>query len=384
MIIRCRCGQQNRIPETPNAYYTYKCGKCGNSLDAPTGEADAYLHSNQLKPVRRLDVVRVAILLAVLGFVFYNAWHDSVQQPVRNTEETGRGTTTVQSPAEARESQIVKLDVGKPGDSELMRDYQEVNIGYFGDKLPRIPVIWEPRLQEVGPLFARGYTLEGLAFSDPELILLNPINRGKRAEVRRVLCHEMVHVYLFTIGDTRTVHGPAFQAELHNLLLAGAFQGIWATEDQKSSLRSWLKNESRRLHIESVELKRRNSELDKDAEEIDRQKALVEQAHLELNQRIVLANEQGDGWPTDEEIDSFKEKGRMFSQRVANFNEEVAAFNKSVGSHSAGLKRYNYEARRYNLMMAYPDGLDEDSIIRPKGEEVRPHGTAGTQPDATN
>jgi hypothetical protein len=35
-------------------------------------------------------------------------------------------------------------------------------------------------------------------------------------------------------------------------------------------------------------------------------------------------------------------------------------------------------------MMAYPDGLDEDSVIRPKKEEVSPHGSAGTQLARTN
>ena len=384
MIIRCRCGQQNRLPDILQANCTYRCGRCGNDLFLPTDEAATYRHSNQSKLIRRLDLKRVGIILAFLGFVFYSVWHDSVRQPVRNTEGTSKSIPTVQSPAKARESQIVEQDRGRPGDSELVRDYQEVNIGYFGGKLPQIPVIWEPRLQEVGPLFGKGYILEGFASSDPELILLNPINKGKRDELRRVLCHEMVHVYLFTNGDMKTHHGPAFQAELHNLLLAGAFKGIWATDDQKSSLRFWLKNESRRLHAESVELKRRNSGLNKAAEEIDEQRTTIGQEHLELNRRIAFANEKGGGWPADEELDSFKDNARAFSQRVADFNANVAVFNRSVANQRAGIKRYNYEASRYNLMMAYPDGLDEDSIIRPKKEEITPHGSVGTQPARTN
>jgi len=384
VIIRCRCGQQNRLPEILQANCTYKCGRCGSNLFPPTDEAATYRYSNRSKLIRKFDVKSVGVILAVLGFIFYSVWHDSVRQPVRNTEGTSTGISTVQSPAEARESQIVKQDIGRPGDSELVEDYREVNAGYFGGKLPRIPVIWEPRLQEVGSLVAKGYILEGLAYSDPELILLNPDNKGKRDQLRRVLCHEMVHVYLFTIGDMKTHHGPAFQAELHNLLLAGAFKGIWATDDQKSSLRSWLKSESRRLHAESVELKGRNSKLDKAAEEIDEQRTSMEQGHLELNERIVLANEQGSGWPADEEIDSFKDKERAFSQRVADFNAKVAVFNQSVADQRAGIKSYNYEARRYTLMVAYPDGLNEDSIIRPKKEEVSLHGSARTQLARTN
>lgn len=372
------------MPEILQTNCAYRCGRCGSDLLPTADGAAADRNSNQPKRIRRLDLKRIAIILAFLGFVFYSIWHDSVRQPAGNTEGTAGGSSTVQSPAEAKESQIVKQDSGEPGDPQLVRDYQKVNVEYLGGKLPRIPVIWEPRLQEVGPLVAKGYTLEGLASSDPELILLNPINKGKRDELRRVLCHEMVHVYLFTIGDMKTHHGPAFQAELHNLLLAGAFKGILATDEQKSSLRSWLKSESRRLHAESVELKRRNSALDKAAEEIEKERTMMEQEHFKLNQRIALANEQGGGWPADEEIDSFKDKENALSQRVANFNAKVAVFNQSVANHRAAIKRYNYEARRYNLMMAYPDGLDEDSIIHPKKQEVNPHGSVGTQPARAN
>src|SRR2546426_228365 len=49
------------------------------------------------------------------------------------------------SPAEAKEQEIVDQDAGKAGDPELSKEYQEINERYFGNKLPGIPVLWEPR-----------------------------------------------------------------------------------------------------------------------------------------------------------------------------------------------------------------------------------------------
>jgi hypothetical protein len=98
---------------------------------------------------------------------------------------------------------------------------------------------------------------------------------------------------------------------------------------------------------------------------------VIELENHELNQRIASANEQGYGWPADDEIEAFKTRSRTLDQRIADFNASVAAFNASAERHSSDVKRFNHEVGRYNLMMAYPDGLDEDSVIQAK-RGVRP------------
>jgi predicted SprT family Zn-dependent metalloprotease len=378
LTIQCPCGQLNRLPEEPQANCFYRCSRCKGDLYSPNDEAHNYRYCGHPRQFHWPVLKRIAVILLIVGFGFYDAWHDSVQKRETNLEPSGVSVQSIQTPAEARESQIVGQDGGKPGDSELDKDYMEVNEKFFGNNLPKIPVLWEPKLDEVGPLKGKGFIEEGLASANPELILLNTVNRGKRDELRRVLCHEMVHIYLFTKGDTKTHHGPAFQTELHNLLLAGAFQGVWATEEERSSLKTWLKNESHRLHAEAVELKRGNTELDEASEELGQQKTLLEQEYLEMNQRITLANQQGNSWPTDGEIEAFKDKGRIFDRQTANFNAEVTAFNKSIANHDARLKTFNYAVRRYNLMMAYPDGLDGDSIIQTEEEQVLQRLSAST------
>jgi hypothetical protein len=123
-------------------------------------------------------------------------------------------------PAEEKEREIAEQDASRPGDPELNMDYQKVNERHFGNRLPAIPVLWEPRLREIGPLKAEGFTEDGLwtALGGKAFILLNPRISRNAAETRRTLCHEMIHEYLFTIGDTKTHHGPAFQSELRRLL----------------------------------------------------------------------------------------------------------------------------------------------------------------------
>jgi hypothetical protein len=63
------------------------------------------------------------------------------------------------NPVEAKEWQIIEQDIGKLGDPEPTKDYQQVNERYFDGKLPGIPVLWEPQLKKVGPLIAFDFTL---------------------------------------------------------------------------------------------------------------------------------------------------------------------------------------------------------------------------------
>src|SRR5262249_5039324 len=146
-------------------------------------------------------------------------------------------------------------------DPDLAARYGTLNEQYFAGALPAVPVIWEPRLGEVGPLIAEGYTLEGLT-SGAGLIALNPDLAANPKNLQRALCHEMVHEYLFSVGDSVTNHGPAFQAILLRLSEAGAFEGIAATSEAKASLRMELRAESARLDAERQSLDRGAAEID--------------------------------------------------------------------------------------------------------------------------
>ncbi len=374
MIIECQCGQKNRVPDNAKATSRYRCGKCKRDLHLLITESQfvatkEYLGKGHPKRLDALGAAGLAAFLLIFTLVFYRGSHDIVSPTPHST--AGSAVPVATSPTEAREREIIVQDAGKLGDPQLNRDHQGVNERYFGNRLSRIPVIWEPRLKEVGPLIGASFELKGLWSAEPRLILLNPAISRNPAETRRVLCHEMVHEYLFNLGDTKTRHGAAFQSELRRLQVEGAFQAIRASEDEKTSLRSWLKAESTRLEGESAGLQRENSELDRMRDEIDREKGNVERENDELNQRISSANEQGYGWPSDGEIEAFKDKSRVIDQRVADFNANVADFDASVERHNADSKRFNHNASRYNLMMAYPDGLDEESVIQPKSAAVQ-------------
>lgn len=380
MIVQCQCGQKNRVPDQPKATSRYRCGNCGAELYIlasahPFVVAEGYPKKSRLKRLHGAGARVLAVILFLFVVAFYSVWHVNIRQPAQGTEPTTTAFRIPTNPVEAKEWRIIEQDAGKSGDPELTKDYQQVNEGYFDGRLPGIPVLWEPQLKEVGPLIAADFTLQGLTedHQGKILILLNPAVGRDQAELRRVLCHEMVHVYLFTTGDTKTNHGPAFQTVLHRLLVAGAFQAISASEDEKLSLRSWLKSEASKLDAESNAIERENSELDRVGGELDRQKRVIEVENHELNQRISRANEQGDGWPADDEIEAFKARSQTLDQRVADFNAYVATFNASAERHSIDVKRFNHEVGRYNLTMAYPDGLYKDSVIQAK-QGVRPRG----------
>ena len=275
------------------------------------------------------------------------------------------------SPAGAKEGEIIQEDAGMVGDFYLNKEYHEINDKHFGGRLPTIQVLWEPRLAQLGPLICKGFTQQGLwgvptytgvPDSDKPLILLNPGMKGQRDEVTRTLCHEMIHEYLFTRGDRKTNHGPAFQAELHRLLEEGAFRAILASEDEKASLRAWLRREQERLHAESVALKEQAATLDRDRDGIDGESESLNQEADQLNQRILQANEQGFGWPHDQEIEARNARALLQERRVAAFRASVAEFNATVERNHADVQRFNVNLSRYNLMMAYPDGLDDESI----------------------
>ena len=290
----------------------------------------------------------------------------SANLPTQRTGETNVPVAT--NPAKAEEQAIIDRDAGMLGDVELSNNYQEVNERYYGNKLPKIPILWEPRLKEVGALTAEGLVQKGLwaQQGDKVFILVNPEAGANPRELRRVLCHEIVHEYLFTLGDTRANHGAAFKSELHRLAEAGAFEGISASEDEKASLKFWIEGESTRLAGELSSISEEGIDLDQTKKTMELEKTSSDRELRDLNQRITIANDQGSGWPSDDEMESFKARGRLFDQRAADFNGRVASFQVRVADYNGDVSRFNRSVNRYNLMMAYPDGLDEESAIQPK------------------
>jgi hypothetical protein len=252
------------------------------------------------------------------------------------------------SPIDLKEQEILKRDAGMIGDADLVGKYAAMNAKYFASTLPTLPVLWEPALDDVGPLMAEGFSLEG--FTDGHVILLNPRFKSDPRQLDRVLCHEMVHAYLFSIGDAaNTAHGPAFQQTLRRLSEEGAFDGIPATRDEKEQLRSAIDREASRLDGE------RQAVGDESAA-IEQERPGVREAINDVNARVEKANREQAGWPSAAEHDTVKRRSDAFNQRVIEYNARVKRLNDDIAA-------FNVESNRYNLMMAYPDGLDEETHV---------------------
>jgi hypothetical protein len=159
------------------------------------------------------------------------------------------------SPADARQQEILKQSLDRPGDPELGSLYRAINVKHFAGALAMMPIRWEPALAEVGALAEPAYTLEGMfgRAGRRTIILLNPAVRDTPGSLERALCHEMVHAYLSTRGDSATTHGVRFKAELKRLADEGAFEGIAASDEEKAALKAWLDAESARIHSDPVD-----------------------------------------------------------------------------------------------------------------------------------
>jgi len=246
VIVQCQCGATSPLSIHLKTAACDRCSKCGRDLRLRAGSSPLIVpgkYPNASRPGRLRGIAKLAVILALAGVVLYKAWHAGPRQPA------AAAVPKATDPAESWRQAIIAEDAGRSGDPELTQAYQEINQQYFAGGLPRIPVLWEPKLGAPGELTAGGLTQEGLA-ADEEgkiFILLNPVVGSDQARLRRALCHEAVHVYLYARGDMTTNHGPAFQAVLQRLLAAGAFRAISATEDEKLRLKSWLDSESHRL-----------------------------------------------------------------------------------------------------------------------------------------
>lgn len=259
--------------------------------------------------------------------------------------------------ADARQQDILREDIDKAGSPELASLYQKINAAHFGGALPAMPILWEPRLAEVGALAARPFTLEGIFghVGRRTAILLNSDLRSDTPALKRALCHEMVHAYLFSTGDTTTNHGPAFQAVLLRLSTEGAFEGVLATEPQRQQLRAWLDAESARLDAERAELERLGAE-------IAHEHADVERDVTDL-QRVMVSDSRR-GLSTGKTADEVNRRREAYNARAEDANGRVER-------QKADVEAFNRQVARYNLMLVYPDGLDEDSMVKPKGAPVR-------------
>jgi SprT-like family len=209
------------------------------------------------------------------------------------------------SPAEAKTDNLLRLSASLESDQALASEYQSINARHFGGALPSVRVRWETQLDEIGPLIAEGFRLEGV--TNGRVILLHPALDGDEQQLRRVLCHEVTHVALWDRNDG---HGPRFQTLLRRLSAEGAFEGLVATDQEKADLRASLERRS---------------------EEMDRESSRLRAAWSELDAAAAVRVEE-------------------YNSRVRRLQDVAADFNRLVA--------------QYNLMISYPDGLDEARLAR--------------------
>lgn len=250
------------------------------------------------------------------------------------------------SRADRLQEEILRVAIDYAPDPALVRIYEDLNTRHFRSFLPAIPVAWEPRLAEVGPLAEESFTLEGMFghIGDKAIILINPGISGNADALRRALSHEMVHAYLYTIGDQSTDHGPSFQATLKRISAEGAFAAVASTAAERESLRTWLEDESARLEMANDQTRRESEALALETREI-------ESSLSELTAR--RGPGEGAGGPAeDPAVVAWRNRRDAHNRRVEEFRARSERLRTELGA-------FNEKVERYNLMVAYPDGLDE-------------------------
>ena len=271
-------------------------------------------------------------LVAVIGLTA--AGWSYLSQPVESASTLNAASG---SPAQIRQAAILRDNLDKPADAELAALYAEINTRHFGGALPAMPVRWEPRLAEIGALAGRRFTLEGMfgRVGSRTAILLHPNLQPDIEALERALSHEMVHARLFFLGDATTDHGPAFRAELKRLSDEGAFEGIASSDDERAQLRAWLDAETRRIASEREALEQLGPELARERDAVER------------------AGDDGAA-----RRDAYNLRAEAANTRTTAFNESLAEYNKQV--------------KRYNLMITYPDGMDETARAAPLPPQTGP------------
>ena len=253
---------------------------------------------------RLIRVILAGILVGAAAAFLLNA---SGRFPAR------REPPAPKTAEQQRTEEIFRSNENLPSDPDLAREYQAFNAQYFDNRLPAVRLRWEPRLDEVGPLVAEGFRMDGV--TNRQLILLNPAIRDNKDEFRRVLSHEMVHVAVVTEQQS---HGPIFQGYLRQLLDKGAFTGIVATEAEKQERRRYLENREK---------------------ELEREAASLEQTKTSLEQ-----------------------EARAPAAPVEAINARITDYNAQVRRHNDAVVEFNRDIEEYNQMVSYPDGLDRERL----------------------
>jgi hypothetical protein len=284
-------------------------------------------------------VVALAAILTALGIAFL------VTRGRAHPTSVPPASLQPPTPDEVRTQELFRLNASLESDQALADAYQSINAGYFAGTLPPVRVRWEPRLDEIGPLMAEGFRLEGV--TNGHLILLNPAVRDDDAQLRRVLCHEMIHV---ATRDQEQAHGAVFQSRLRELSAQGAFTGIVSTEDEKQELHRSLDSRARELTKEIADLTRARSELEADA-------ATHQQEVDGLNARIAAASQRPADAPSGPERAAANARRERLQDRSWELNTRVRRYNESVAE-------FNGLVERYSLMVSYPDGLDRERVPR--------------------
>ena len=253
------------------------------------------------------------------------------------------GVSTSPATPEAPSPQHALLEAArdKPEDADLGLLFNELNARHFDGALPNVKVLWDAGLDR---LDEGDYRLNGM--TDGKIILLKAALKDVEDDVRRTLCHEMVHVRFLAERNTSTAHDEVFQGELRRIFEDGCFPAILASPEEKASLQEWIDAERIRLDATRAQA---DSQLAALKTETDR----VERMVAELNERIRVANGAGSGWPSTAETEAAQ------TQRFA-LNDSIAAYNSVVAANERYSVRLNEAVQRYNLMVAYPDGLAED------------------------
>jgi Zn-dependent protease with chaperone function len=227
-------------------------------------------------------------------------------------EQAGRDPARPVRPAdEVKTDELMRANATLPSDPALAQAYREVNARFFDSRLPDVRIRWEPRLEEIGPLIAPAFRLEGV--TDGNVILLHPVLEQSERQLKAVLVHEMVHVAL---RDRAETHGAAFQSRLRALADSGAFEGVPATDEEKQQLKASLDQRSAALSTELTELNQLRARLESEAATMPRE--------------------------------ALQDRTWEFNTRVRRHNQDADEFNRLV--------------EQYNLMIAYPDGLDRARV----------------------
>jgi hypothetical protein len=264
----------------------------------------------------RSSLASTAVVGLIIGFVVMlmvmrppRDGAQAVAVPVRAaasavaTAPVPLSTSAPLPPDGVKSSALFVRNHGMASDPDLASEYDDVNNEYFSNILPPPQVRWESGLEDLGPLIAENFVVQGL--TDGRMILLNPTIEHNPDQRRRALCHEMVHMAVWLEDNG---HGPIFQERLRQLSLRGAFKGIVATDQEKNAALDAIKREHTDLETEDHALQTARASLDR-------------------------------------------------TSKTA-----VDGFNDRVRRQKDAIDEYNHLVEQYNLMVSYPDGLARDRL----------------------